>query len=101
MSNVQFMNNEETNTEAEDEEDVTGVIMESKDKCNQTQTLVKSDETDTVAEMGVIVDSDGESCEERAEDSARCHSCNTEGNVNVNPDFSIEHSGRMSKLIEE
>jgi len=54
----QFTNNEETNNEAEGEEDVLGVIVEGDDECELTQSSVGSDETDIVAAMGVVVDSD-------------------------------------------
>jgi len=53
------------------------VIVESDDECELTQSSVGSDETDIVAAVRVVVDSDSESdkYQERIEDSsARCYS---------------------------
>jgi len=103
----QFTNNEETNNEAEGEEDVLGVIVESDDECELTQSSVGSGRTDVVAAMGVVVDSDSESddYQERTEDSsARCYSIaqkETWKDVDVSPDLSKAQSRRVWKLIEE
>ena len=108
MNSGQFTNNEETNNEAEGEEDVLGVIVESDDEYELTQSSVGSDGTDIVAAMGVVVDSDSESEERdqvRIEDSsARCYSIaqkETWKDVGVNPDLSKAQSRRVWKLIEE
>jgi len=77
MNNGQFTNNEESNDEAEGEEDVLRVIVDSDCECELTQNSVGTDETNIVAAVGVVVDSDSESDEyqERKEDrSARCYS---------------------------
>ena len=72
VNSGQFTSNEQSNNEAEGEEDVLGVIVESDDECELTQNSVGSDETDIVAAMGVVVDSDSESddYQERIEDSS-------------------------------
>jgi len=77
VNSEQFTNNEETNNDAEGEEDVLGVIVESDDEFKLTQNSVGSGGTDIVAAMGVVVDSDSESddYQERIENSsARCYS---------------------------
>ena len=43
VNSGQFTNNEETNNEAGGEEDVLGVIVESDDECELTQSSVGSD----------------------------------------------------------
>ena len=76
VNSGQFTSDEQSNNEAEGEEDVLGVIVEGDYECELTQSSVRSDETDIVAAMGVVVDSDSESEEyqERIEDSsARCY----------------------------
>jgi len=105
VNSGQFTNNEETNNEAEDEEDVLGVIVD--DECELTQSSVGSGGTDIVAAMGVVVDSDSDSddYQERIEDSsARCYSIAPKEmwkDVDVNPDLSTAQSRRVWKLIEE
>jgi len=107
VNSGQFTHNEETNNEAEGEEDVLGVIVESDDECELTQSSVRSGETDIVAAMGVVVDSDSESddYQERIENSsARCYSIaqkETWKAVDVNPDLSKAQSRRVWKVIEE
>jgi len=101
VNSGQFINNEETNNEAEGEENVLGVIVESDDECELTQSSVGSDETDIVAAVGVVVDSDSESDEyqEGIEDSsARCYSIaqkETWKDVDVNPDLSKAQRRRV------
>jgi len=83
------------------------VIVESDDECALTQRSVGSDETDIVAAMGVLVDSDSEcdDYQERIEDSsARCYSIaqkETWKDVDVNRDLSKAQSRMVWKLIEE
>ena len=52
------------------------MIVESDDECALTQRSVGSDETDIVAAMGVLVDSDSEcdDYQERIEDSSEIFS---------------------------
>jgi len=84
-----------------------GVIVESDDKCELTQSSVGSGGTYIVAAMGVVVDSESErdGYQERTEDSsARCYSIvqkETWKDVDVNPDLSKAQSRRVWKLIEE
>ena len=107
MDSSHFTSDEQSNNEAEGEEDVLGVNVESDDECELTQNSVGSDETDIVAAMGVVVDSDSESddYQERIENSsARCYSIaqkETWKAVDVNPDLSKAQSRRVWKVIEE
>jgi len=55
MNNGQFTNNEESNDEAEGEEDVLRVIVDSDCECELTQNSVGTDETNIVAAVGVVV----------------------------------------------
>jgi len=96
-----------TNNEADGEEDIMGVIVESEEDCELTQNSAGSDETDIVAAVRVVVDSDSDSddYQERIEDrSARCYGIaqkETWKDVDVNSDLNKEESRGVWKLIEE
>jgi len=81
VNSGQFTNNEETNNEAEGEEDVLGVIVESDDECELTQSLVGSGGTDIVAAMGVVVDSDSESDDYQERIEGKMLQYSSEGNM--------------------